>query len=180
MLDMNAPYDPARTASSSRRLVEPHRNFLARGAAALGICSPLISPGSPRRRRSPWRHGERELTRFTVRDFITLGAIRYVQFRRDPRRRLLPKPCASPRSPSSMASWSRRIPRRRSTAISFLPAALRLRRRIAWRSRDRPAPPMASSGQHPELRDGYIHIGDQPGFGLDPIGLSSSAIRCSA
>jgi L-alanine-DL-glutamate epimerase-like enolase superfamily enzyme len=28
----------------------------------------------------PLAHGERELTRFTVRDFIATGAIRYVQF----------------------------------------------------------------------------------------------------
>jgi len=30
--------------------------------------------------RIPLAHGERELTRFTVRDFIASGAIRYVQF----------------------------------------------------------------------------------------------------
>ena len=28
--------------------------------------------------------------------------------------------------------------------------------------------PTACSASHPELRDGHIHIGDRPGFGLDP------------
>ena len=78
MLDMNAPYDLAECIDFARAvepldifwLEEPLRWYLqppdfVRLAAATRI---------------PLAHGERELTRFTVRDFIASGAIRYVQF----------------------------------------------------------------------------------------------------
>jgi D-galactarolactone cycloisomerase len=78
MLDMNAPYDLADCIAFARA-VEPCQIFwleeplhwylqpadFVRLAAATSI---------------PLAHGERELTRFTVRDFIASGAIRYVQF----------------------------------------------------------------------------------------------------
>jgi len=78
MLDMNAPYDIDECIAFARAvepldifwLEEPLHWYLqpadfARLAAATRI---------------PLAHGERELTRFTVRDFIAAGAIRYVQF----------------------------------------------------------------------------------------------------
>src|SRR6266850_2366068 len=78
MLDMNAPYDVDGCIEFARRvepldiywLEEPLHWYLqpadfVRLAAATSI---------------PLAHGERELTRFTVRDFIATGAIRYVQF----------------------------------------------------------------------------------------------------
>jgi L-alanine-DL-glutamate epimerase-like enolase superfamily enzyme len=78
MLDMNAPYDiddciafaHAVEPSNVFWLEEPLHWYLqpadfVRLAAATHI---------------PLAHGERELTRFTVRDFIASGAIRYVQF----------------------------------------------------------------------------------------------------
>jgi L-alanine-DL-glutamate epimerase-like enolase superfamily enzyme len=78
MLDMNAPYDVDGCIEFARRvepldiywLEEPLHWYLqptdfVRLAAATSI---------------PLAHGERELTRFTVRDFIASGAIRYVQF----------------------------------------------------------------------------------------------------
>jgi L-alanine-DL-glutamate epimerase-like enolase superfamily enzyme len=78
MLDMNAPYDLPDCIDFARRvepsniswLEEPLHWYLqpadyARLAAATHI---------------PLAHGERELTRFTVRDFVTIGGIRYVQF----------------------------------------------------------------------------------------------------
>jgi L-alanine-DL-glutamate epimerase-like enolase superfamily enzyme len=78
MLDMNAPYDIDECIAFARA-VEPSNVFwleeplhwylqpadFVRLAAATHI---------------PLAHGERELTRFTVRDFIASGAIRYVQF----------------------------------------------------------------------------------------------------
>jgi len=78
MLDMNAPYD-VDVCIEFARLVEPLDIYwleeplhwylqpadFVRLAAATSI---------------PLAHGERELTRFTVRDFIASGAIRYVQF----------------------------------------------------------------------------------------------------
>src|SRR5262245_45732293 len=78
MLDMNAPYDLEGCIEFAHRvepldifwLEEPLHWYLqpadfVRLAAATSI---------------PLAHGERELTRFTVRDFIASGAIRYVQF----------------------------------------------------------------------------------------------------
>jgi L-alanine-DL-glutamate epimerase-like enolase superfamily enzyme len=75
---MNAPYDVDGCIEFARRvepldiywLEEPLHWYLqpadfVRLAAATSI---------------PLAHGERELTRFTVRDFIATGAIRYVQF----------------------------------------------------------------------------------------------------
>lgn len=78
MLDMNAPYD-LETCIAFAHAVEPYDIFwleeplhwylqpadFVRLAAATSI---------------PLAHGERELTRFTTRDFIASGAIRYVQF----------------------------------------------------------------------------------------------------
>jgi len=78
MLDMNAPYDLPDCIAFAHR-VEPLRIFwleeplhwylqpadYVRLAAAVTI---------------PLAHGEREWHRFTVRDFITSGAIRFVQF----------------------------------------------------------------------------------------------------
>ena len=78
MLDMNAAYDLPDCIDFAH-MVEPHRIFwleeplhwylqpadFARLAAATSI---------------PLAHGERELTRFTVRDFVAHGGIRYVQF----------------------------------------------------------------------------------------------------
>ena len=55
------------------------KHLLARGAAALVFAAGRFVP--PRRRhRIPLAHGEREWHRYTVRDFIDSGAIRYVQF----------------------------------------------------------------------------------------------------
>jgi L-alanine-DL-glutamate epimerase-like enolase superfamily enzyme len=78
MLDMNAPYDLPECIDFARRveasnvfwLEEPLHWYLqpadfARLAAATRI---------------PLAHGERELTRFQVRDFITIGGVRYIQF----------------------------------------------------------------------------------------------------
>ncbi|HWD60424.1 MAG TPA: mandelate racemase/muconate lactonizing enzyme family protein [Stellaceae bacterium] len=78
MLDMNAPYDLPDCIDFARRveasniywLEEPlHWYLQPADFARLAAATPI-----------PLAHGERELTRFTVRDFITVGGIRYVQF----------------------------------------------------------------------------------------------------
>jgi L-alanine-DL-glutamate epimerase-like enolase superfamily enzyme len=78
MLDMNAPYDLPDCIEFARRiepsnifwLEEPlHWYLQPADFARLAAATPI-----------PLAHGERELTRFTVRDFITVGGIRYVQF----------------------------------------------------------------------------------------------------
>ena len=78
MLDMNAPYDLARCIEFARR-VEP--------CSIHWLEEPLhwyLQPADFRRLADatpiPLAHGERELTRFTVRDFLASGALRYVQF----------------------------------------------------------------------------------------------------
>ena len=78
MLDMNAPYDLPDCIDFAHR-VEPSNIFWLEEPlhwylqpadfARLAAATPI-----------PLAHGERELTRFTVRDFITIGGIRYVQF----------------------------------------------------------------------------------------------------
>jgi D-galactarolactone cycloisomerase len=78
MLDMNAPYDLPDCIEFAQR-VAPHNIFWLEEPlhwylqpadfARLAAATPI-----------PLAHGERELTRFTVRDFITIGGISYVQF----------------------------------------------------------------------------------------------------
>ncbi len=78
MLDMNAPYDLATCIAFARAveaadifwLEEPlHWYLQPADFVRLAQATPI-----------PLAHGERELTRFTVRDFVACGAIRYVQF----------------------------------------------------------------------------------------------------
>lgn len=78
MLDMNAPYGLDECITFARRvepygihwLEEPlHWYLQPADFVRLAAASPI-----------PLAHGERELTRFTVRDFIASGAIRFVQF----------------------------------------------------------------------------------------------------
>ncbi len=78
MLDMNAPYDLDGCVAFARAvepcqifwLEEPlHWYLQPADFVRLAAATPI-----------PLAHGERELTRFTVRDFIASGAIRYVQF----------------------------------------------------------------------------------------------------
>src|SRR5438093_248332 len=78
MLDMNAPYDLPDCIDFAR-CVEPfdifwleeplHWYLQPADFARLAAATPI-----------PLAHGERELSRFTVRDFIVQGGIRYVQF----------------------------------------------------------------------------------------------------
>jgi D-galactarolactone cycloisomerase len=78
LLDMNAPYDLPECIEFARR-VEPSNIFWLEEPlhwylqpadfARLAAATPI-----------PLAHGERELTRFQVRDFITIGKITYVQF----------------------------------------------------------------------------------------------------
>jgi len=78
MLDMNAPYDlpdcidfAHRVAGSNVFWLEEPLHWYLQPAdfARLAAATPI-----------PLAHGERELTRFQVRDFITIGKITYVQF----------------------------------------------------------------------------------------------------
>jgi L-alanine-DL-glutamate epimerase-like enolase superfamily enzyme len=78
MLDMNAPYDLPECIDFAHRveasnvfwLEEPLRWYLQ--PADFGRLAAAT--------RIPLAHGERELTRFPVRDFVTIGHVTYVQF----------------------------------------------------------------------------------------------------
>ena len=78
MLDMNAAYDlPA--CIEFARLVAPYNIFWLEEPLHWYLQPAdfaLLAKATP----IPLAHGEREWTRFTTRDFMTLGGIRYVQF----------------------------------------------------------------------------------------------------
>ena len=112
-------------------------------------------------------HGERELTRFTVRDFITLGAIRYVQF--DATRsagftEALRVAALAEQHGVMVAPHT--APEIHGHLVLALPRCAFGVESHGGQETD----PLAYGlfREHPELRDGHIHIGDQPGFGLDP------------
>ena len=78
MLDMNAAYDlPA--CIEFARAVEPSNIFWLEEPLHWYL-QPATFGRLARATTIPLAHGERELTRFTTRDFMTIGGIRYVQF----------------------------------------------------------------------------------------------------
>lgn len=165
MLDMNAPYDLADCIDFARR-VEEHRIFWLEEPlhwylqpadfARLAAATPI-----------PLAHGERELTRFTVRDFITQGGVRYVQF--DATR------AAGFTEALRVAGLAEQhgvmvAPHTAPEIHGHLVLALP-RGAFGVESHGGPDTDPLAHGlfrEHPELRDGMLHIGDRPGFGLDP------------
>jgi L-alanine-DL-glutamate epimerase-like enolase superfamily enzyme len=165
LLDMNAPYDLPDCIEFARR-VEPHRIFWLEEPlhwylqpadfARLAAATPI-----------PLAHGERELTRFTVRDFITLGGIRYVQF--DATRaagftEALRVAALAEQHGVMVAPHT--APEIHGHLVLALPRCAFGVESHGGHDTD----PLAYGlfHEHPELRDGHIHIGDKPGFGLDP------------
>jgi D-galactarolactone cycloisomerase len=165
LLDMNAPYDLPDCIEFARR-VEAHRIFWLEEPlhwylqpadfARLAAATPI-----------PLAHGERELTRFTVRDFIALGGIRYVQF--DATRAAgfteALRVAALAETQGVMVA-PHTAPEIHGHLVLALP-------RCAFGVESHGGPesdPLAHGlfREHPELRDGHILIGDRPGFGLDP------------
>src|SRR5216683_1889584 len=165
LLDMNAPYDLPDSIEFAHR-VELHRIFWLEEPlhwylqpadfARLAAATPI-----------PLAHGERELTRFTVRDFITLGGIRYVQF--DATRaagfsEALRVAALAEQHGVMVAPHT--APEIHGHLVLALPRCAFGVESHGGRETD----PLAYGlfREHPELRDGQIHIGDRPGFGLDP------------
>ncbi len=164
MLDMNAAYDLPDCIEFAR-LVEPHRIFWLEEPlhwylqpadfARLAAATPI-----------PLAHGERELTRFTVRDFVTEGRIRYVQF--DATRA------------GGFTEALRVAQLAEQHGVMVAPhTAPELHGHIVL-AMPRCAFGVESHGgvendplayglfrDHPELRDGHLHLSDRPGFGLD-------------
>jgi len=165
LLDMNAPYDLPDCIDFAHR-IEPHRIFWLEEPlhwylqpadfARLAAATPI-----------PLAHGERELTRFTVRDFVTLGGIRYVQF--DATRaagftEALRVAALAEQHGAMVAPHT--APEIHGHLVLALPRCAFGVESHGGRETD----PLAYGlfREHPELRDGHIHIGDKPGFGLDP------------
>jgi L-alanine-DL-glutamate epimerase-like enolase superfamily enzyme len=165
MLDMNAPYDLPECIEFAHR-VEQHRIFWLEEPlhwylqpadfARLAAATPI-----------PLAHGEREITRFTIRDFIVSGRIRYVQF--DATRaagftEALRVAALAEQHGAIVAPHS--VPEIHAHIVLALP-----RGAFGVESHGGPDTDPLAYGlfhQHPELRDGCLHIADQPGFGLDP------------
>jgi L-alanine-DL-glutamate epimerase-like enolase superfamily enzyme len=165
MLDMNAAYDLpeciefARSVESQQIfwLEEPlHWYLQPADFARLAAATPI-----------PFAYGEREMTRFTVRDFIVAGGIRYVQF--DATR------AAGFTEALRIAQLAEQhgvivAPHTAPELHAHLVLALP---RCAFGVESHGGPetdPLAYGlfREHPELRDGHLIIGDKPGFGLDP------------
>jgi D-galactarolactone cycloisomerase len=165
MLDMNAPYDLPDCIDFARR-VEPHRIFWLEEPlhwylqpadfARLAAATPI-----------PLAHGERELTRFTVRDFIVAGGIRYVQF--DATRaagftEALRIATLAEQHGCIVAPHS--APEIHGHLVLAMPRCAFGVESHGGHDSD----PLAYGlfQEHPELRDGHLHFGDKPGFGLEP------------
>jgi L-alanine-DL-glutamate epimerase-like enolase superfamily enzyme len=164
MLDMNAPYDLPDCIDFAHRveasdifwLEEPlHWYLQPADFARLAAATPI-----------PLAHGERELTRFTVRDFVTVGGVRYVQF--DATR------AAGFTEALRIAQLAEQH-----GAILAPHTAPEIHGHLVL------AMPRASFGveshggretdplhfglftEHPHLKDGHLVISDKPGFGLE-------------
>jgi L-alanine-DL-glutamate epimerase-like enolase superfamily enzyme len=164
MLDMNAAYDLADCIEFARAvgshqifwLEEPlHWYLQPADFARLAAATPI-----------PLAHGERELTRFTVRDFIVAGGIRYVQF-------------DATRAAGFTEAWRiaqlaaqhgvmlapHTAPELHAHIVLALPRCAFGVESHGGRETD----PLAYGlfCEHPELRDGHLIVGDKPGFGLE-------------
>jgi D-galactarolactone cycloisomerase len=164
MLDMNAPYDLPDCIDFARRveasnifwLEEPLHWYLqpadfARLAAATSI---------------PLAHGERELTRFTVRDFITIGGIRYVQFdatRAGGFTEALRVAQLAEQHGAILAPHT--APELHGHIVLAMPRCT-----FGVESHGGPDTDPLHYGlfrEHPHLHDGKLEISDKPGFGLE-------------
>jgi len=164
MLDMNAPYDLPDCIDFAQRvavhnvfwLEEPlHWYLQPADFAVLAAASPI-----------PLAHGEREWTRFTVRDFIVTGKIKYLQF--DATRaagftEALRVAALAEQHGVMVAPHT--APELHSHLVLALP-------RCAWGVEshgDAKCDPLAHGlfKDHPHLHDGYLTIADKPGFGLE-------------
>jgi L-alanine-DL-glutamate epimerase-like enolase superfamily enzyme len=164
MLDMNAPYDLPDCIDFARR-VEPSNIFW--------LEEPLhwyLQPADFARLAAsthiPLAHGERELTRFTVRDFITIGQIRYVQF--DATR------AAGFTEALRIAHLAEQhgailAPHTAPEIHGHLVLAMPRSAFGVESHGDRDTDPLHYGlfHEHPHLHDGRLHISDKPGFGLE-------------
>ncbi len=164
LLDMNAPYDLPDCIDFSHMVAEHdvfwleeplHWYLQPADFAILAAASPI-----------PLAHGEREWTRFTVRDFIVTGGIKYVQF--DATRaagftEALRVAALAEQHGVMVAPHT--APELHAHLVLALP-------RCAWGVESHGGPtsdPLAYGlfRDHPHLHDGHLTISDAPGFGLE-------------
>ena len=165
MLDMNAPYDIDGCIEFAHRvepcdifwLEEPLHWYLqpadyVRVAAATPI---------------PLAHGEREWTRFTTRDFIASGAIRYVQYdgtRYGGFTEALRVAALAEQHGVMIAPHT--APELHGHLVAALPrCAFGVESHGDVSNRD-PLSHHLFEGK-PEMKNGYVHLSDRPGFGVD-------------
>jgi D-galactarolactone cycloisomerase len=164
MLDMNAPYDLDECMAFARA-VEPLDIFWLEEPLHWYL-QPADFVRLAAATRIPLAHGERELTRFTVRDFIASGAIRYVQF--DSTR------AAGFTEALRVAQLAEQhgvmiaphtVPELHAHLVMAFP-------RCGWgvESHGDAARDPVSAGlyrEHVEVRDSHVHLNDKPGFGVE-------------
>lgn len=164
MLDMNAPYT-VQECIRFAQAVEPYGIFwleeplhwylqppdYVRLAAAVSI---------------PLAHGEREWHRFTIRDFITSGALRFVQF--DATRHAgftEALRIATLAEQHGVCIAPHTAPHIHAHIVSAFGASA-----FAAESHGDPARNPIHHGLYrhsPEMRDGLLHLNDLPGFGVE-------------
>jgi L-alanine-DL-glutamate epimerase-like enolase superfamily enzyme len=112
----------------------------------------------------PLAHCERELTRFTVRDFITSGGVRYVQFdstrhagfTESLRIAVLAEQLGARIAPHQ-------VPEIHAHLCAAFPSAS-----FGVESNGTPDPMWAGMYKHrAQIRAGYVHLDDKPGFGIE-------------
>jgi L-alanine-DL-glutamate epimerase-like enolase superfamily enzyme len=164
MLDMNAPYDlpdcidfAHRVAASNIFWLEEPLHWYLQPAdfARLTAATPI-----------PLAHGERELTRFQVRDFITIGKITYVQFdatRAGGFTEALRIAALAEQHGAILAPHT--APEIHGHLVLAMPRCTFGVESHGGRETD----PLHYGlfTEHPHLHDGHLAISDKPGFGLE-------------
>ncbi len=164
MLDMNAPYNLEDCITFARQvepygihwLEEPLHWYLqpadfVRLAAATTI---------------PLAHGERELTRHTARDFITCGALRYLQFdstraagfTESLRLAALAEQCGVRIAPHQAPELHAHLCAAFPGASFGVESNGNPQRDPLWYD---------MYARRPQIRDSYVHLDDAPGFGVE-------------
>jgi len=112
----------------------------------------------------PLAHGERELHRYTARDWITSGAIRYIQFDSTRHSGFTESlRVAELAEQHGVQVTPHQVPELHAHLCAAYPRAS-----FAVESNGTPDPLWAGMyKQRADLRDGYVHLTDAPGFGIE-------------
>jgi len=164
MLDMNAPYD-LDDCIAFARAVEPYQIFWLEEPLHWYL-QPADFVRVAAATRIPLAHGERELTRFTVRDFIASGAIRYVQF--DATRyagftEALRVAALAEQHGVMIAPHT--APELHAHLVAAFPRCSFGVESHGDAARDPVA--LGLYREHVEVRDSHVHLNDRPGFGVE-------------